>query len=139
MAEALDAVFDRCPKLSAELTVWRGVGHRPFLEEVKPGYQFRSLEFWSTSPVRARAGTFIRETGALMQLDLPAGFPVYNMETLEGAGGGEKEFLLPRGVMWELVSAPLIPPGELPGLLRAKAPKIPLLHLKAMVGPRPLK
>ena len=38
--------------------------------------------------------------GAMLELRLPPGVAIYNMETLAGPGGGERELLLPRGILW---------------------------------------
>lgn len=119
-ARHMDAVFDRCPVLPEALTVYRGTGTRAFLQKLAPGYRFRAAEFWSTSHVEASVEKFIGLGGAVLELELPVGMPVYNMETIEGAGGSENEFLLPRGVLWEFLSASSMVGNEVPPLLRDK-------------------
>lgn len=104
---ALDAVFMRCPTLSQTCTMYRGTGYVSALGQLKKGRQFRALSFWSTSGEEQVAKLFIKSAdlypmGALLVLRLPKGLPVYNMETLSGAGGGEREFLLPRGILWQI-------------------------------------
>ena len=104
---ALDGVFDRCPRLAQPCTVWRAIGARLHYPLHLPGDRFRNMAFWSTSTHRETAIGFLKAAhdgaaGALLELRLPAGLPVYGMETIEGAGGHEMEWLLPRGVLWEV-------------------------------------
>lgn len=114
VAHALDQVFNRCPRLTAPLTIWRGDGHRlRFRDIMSVGTHFRTFGFWSTSLYRSGGERFLKPAwkngaGVLFRIDLPAGFPVYNMETLEGAGGSEGELLLPRGVMWEVIDTRIL-------------------------------
>lgn len=137
----LDAVFGRCPVLPEPMRVFRGVGSRAFLQDGQAGYRFRAPEFWSTSHIESSVERFVGLGGAVLELDLPAGMAVYNMETLPGAGGGETELLLPRGVLWELVSARALRPEEAPPLLRGKSKcahdSIARLHLRVVVRTRP--
>jgi hypothetical protein len=116
----LDAVLGRCPVLPQPLRVYRGIGIRAFIERSEPGHRFRVAGFWSTSHEEGTVRRFVERGGALLELELPAGMPVYNMETLEGAGGGENELLLPRGLLWEIVSFDEMKKEETPPALRRK-------------------
>lgn len=49
-----------------------------------------------------------------MELSIPSDFPMYNLETLAGAGGTEHEILLPRGMLWELLECRKMDNDELP-------------------------
>lgn len=122
----LDTVFGRCPVLQAPLTVYRGTDTRAFLQgSTQQGSRFRALEFWSTSHVESCVERFIGLGGALIEIELPTGMPLYNMETLAGAGGSENELLLPRGILWEIISAHQLAREKIPPLL---APKMACPH-----------
>lgn len=123
---SLDTVFGRCPVLPTPLTVYRGTDTRAFLQgTTQPGTRFRALEFWSTSHVESCVERFIGLGGALIEIELPTGMPLYNMETLAGAGGSENEMLLPRGILWEMMSAEQLARKKIPPLL---APKMTCPH-----------
>lgn len=113
----LDKVFKRCPRLTGPMTVYRGTGSRAFLQIAEAGFRFRAHEFWSTSVIEAAIEAFIGLGGAVLELQLPVNLPGYYMETLSGAGGHEQEILLPRGILWEVLSADK---EELPPLLSHK-------------------
>lgn len=107
VVRTIDGVFERCPRLSCPTTVYRAIGlcwHYPLAEQ---GARFRNRSFWSASTNREVAIGFLKAEfegagGALLELNLPAGIPAYDMETLPGAGGAEGELLLPRGVLWQV-------------------------------------
>lgn len=110
IANTLDGVFERCPRLSAPLTVYRAIGFRSHLPVAEFGARFRNRSYWSTSTHREAAIGFLKAEfqnagGAVLHLELPSGLPAYNMETLIGAGGSEFELLLPRGVLWKVGTA----------------------------------
>lgn len=108
-AEALDSVFKRCPRLEGPATVFRGVGERRYFPIHEIGTRFRSFQYWSTTAEEDKTESFMKPSerpgyGAVFELNLPKGFPAYNMETLDGFGGHEAELLLPRNVMWRVDS-----------------------------------
>lgn len=106
---ALDSVFARCPKLREDTTVFRGVGERMYFPLFPVGQRFRTMEFWSTTLDESATEPFLKHErepgyGVVFEISLPTGFPAYNMETLEGFGGHEAELLLPRRVLWKVIS-----------------------------------
>lgn len=107
VVRALDGVFRRCPRLSQPITVYRAIGMRWHYPLAERKARFRNRSFWSASANRDAAIGFLKAEydgagGALLALQLPAGIPAYDMETLAGAGGHEVELLLPRGILWEV-------------------------------------
>lgn len=102
VADSLDSVFHRCPRLTDDLTVYRGTGFRHTLPLHEVGKRFRSLEYWSTALSEGPIEQFLKlgPHAAILELHLPSGIPAYNLETLAGAGGSEKELLLQRGILW---------------------------------------
>ena len=118
IAESLDSVFERCPRLKTKTVVYRGIGDRKCMPVNQPGRRFRSLQYWSTSTSRNVTEGFIFSDeqmgyGAVLEIRLPVGFPAYNMETLHGLGGDEKELLLPRAVLWKVESSRLRTPSPI--------------------------
>jgi hypothetical protein len=125
IAEGLDSVFSRCPRLAHPITVYRAVGTRAHLPLNESGRRFRSLEYWSTAHSEVAIEGFLTPAGspaygAILQLQLPAGCPAYNMESLPGFGGHEAELLLPRGMLWTVESAALVPEAQISLPVRAK-------------------
>jgi hypothetical protein len=115
---ALDRVFSRCPVLEGELTAYRGTGFVGALGTLRPGRHLRSLSFLSATISCSVARGFVKSpfkgsAGAILTLHLPRGLPVCDMESLEGAGGTERELLLPRGLLWKIVD---IKKGEVSGI-----------------------
>lgn len=104
VAESLDSVFNRCPRLTDSLTVYRGTGFRNTLPLHDVGKCFRSLEFWSTALSEGPLQNFLKlgSHAAILELHLPPDVTAYNLETLSGAGGSEQELLLPRGILWRV-------------------------------------
>lgn len=107
VATGLDSALARCPTLTADRTLYRGIGFRQHIPLHVQGCHFRSLEYWSTTTEKASTEAFLKPVGtpghgAILTLQVPAGTPAYDMETLLGAGGGESELLLPRGMVWEV-------------------------------------
>lgn len=105
--EALDSVFNRAPITTESMTLFRGIIGPLILGPLRTGQCFRNLSFWSASENCGVAEGFIKppfpkSIGILAVLKLPAGMRVYDMETLPGAGGSEREILLPRGILWRL-------------------------------------
>lgn len=103
----LDGVFERCPRLTSPMTVYRAIGLRSHYPLAEQNARFRNRSFWSASGNRDVAINFLKAEfdgagGALLELSLPAGLPAYDMETLPGAGGHELEILLPRSVLWKV-------------------------------------
>ncbi len=102
----LDSAFAKTPGLTKTTTVYRGDGHRHRFRGIETvDGSFRNLGYWSTSRSRERAIGFLNPAakmgyGMLLELHLPIGLPAIDLETLEGAGGSEAEYLLPRGVLW---------------------------------------
>jgi hypothetical protein len=129
IADNLDSVFTRCPRLTEDATVYRAIGIRAHLPLTEIGKRFRSLEYWSASHSEAA----IQRHGAVLELSLPVDFPAYNMETLEGAGGSEAELLLPRGVLWEVESFSPIPSDQLSPFVRAQFENVARVILRAQV------
>ena len=134
-AEALDSIFARAPQLTEEITLFRAVGTRAHLPLHDIGRDFRNLEFWSASRSEGALESFLNPVttgghGAILELQLPEGFPVYDMETLEGFGGFERELLLPRGVRWTVMDFALVPEGDQPPLVRGRFANIVRAALK---------
>lgn len=107
VATGLDSALSRCPTLTSDRTLYRGIGFRQHIPLHVQGCRFRSLEYWSTTTEKASTEAFLKPVGspghgAILTLQVPAGTPAYDMETLPGAGGGESELLLPRGMVWEV-------------------------------------
>jgi hypothetical protein len=107
IARSLDSIFERCPRLTVEATVYRGVGQRHHFPPQQMGDTFKSLQYWSTTTLEDSTESFMipngrKARGAVLEMTLPAGFPAYNMESLEQFGSHEGEVLLPRGVLWEV-------------------------------------
>ncbi|MBY0303629.1 MAG: ADP-ribosyltransferase [Sphingomonas sp.] len=138
VAEGLDSVFARCPRLERPVTVYRAVGwcwHLPLHERDK---RFRSLEYWSTSATQTSFEAFLKAPfkgarGAVLTLHLPVGFPAYNMETLEGFGGHEAELLLPRATLWTVRAADLLAKEEIPLFVREDFETVVRAELEAQV------
>ena len=107
IADGLDSAFRRCPVLNDSCTVYRGTGFRQALPLHEIGKRFRSLQFWSTASSEGPLEPFLKlgAHAAILELRLPKGLPVYNLETLDGAGGSEQELLLPRGILWRVEKA----------------------------------
>jgi hypothetical protein len=104
---ALDRVLQRSPPIQNDLTAYRGIGSVSVLGLLKLERKFRSLSFWSASSSRSVAASFVKpqlssSVGAILTLRLPVGTQLYDMETLTGAGGSEREILLPRGLLWRI-------------------------------------
>jgi hypothetical protein len=139
IADGLDRVFDRCPKLDQAVTVYRGVGWVGNIPFSDIGKKFRSLEYWSTTTIKDNCEKFLisptnkSPTGAIMKLQIPIGFPVYNMETLFDFGGHEMEILLPRATVWEVKEADLYPEDEVPKFVRGKFDKVIRATLEAQI------
>jgi len=107
MLNALDSVFQRCPKLDSGATVFRGIGNRNPLPLHEVGCRFRSFQYWSTSTNETVADNFLIPSttqgyGAVLKIKLPVEFPAYNMETLDGSDQYEAELLLPRSILWRV-------------------------------------
>lgn len=123
VATGLDSVFARCPTLTEDRTLYRGIGFRQHIPLHVPGCRFRSLEYWSTTTVEASIESFLKPVGtvghgAVLTLQVPAGTRAYDMETLPSAGGGESELLLPRGMVWEVGSFKLTKGDDIVPFLR---------------------
>ncbi|MDR3471591.1 MAG: ADP-ribosyltransferase [Devosia sp.] len=136
VADALDQVFERCPRLENGLIVHRAIGSRQHLPLLEVNKLFRSLEYWSTALSDDRMESFLNPIsndayGAILDLHLPAGTPAYNMETLEGFGGHEAELLLPRGMLWTVVDFKMDPMDKLSSLVRDRFKNIARVELRA--------
>jgi hypothetical protein len=123
IADGLDSVLARCPRLTEEVCVYRAIGWAWHLPLYDFGKCFRSFEYWSSCVSRDGIEAFLKAPskcarGAVLTLHLPIGFPAYNMETLEGFGGHEAELLLPRAVLWKVRSARILKPEEVPLFVR---------------------
>ena len=114
LCEGLDKIFTKAPQLTHSCTVVRGDAKAAFVDCYRCGTRFRSASFWSTAVDPIRSESFFVNGGALLKLYLPAGLPVYNIETRGGGVNNEAELLLPRGVLWTVRSWRLIPVVELP-------------------------
>lgn len=123
LCEGLDQIFARAPKLTRACTVIRGDARAAFVDRAKLGARFRSTSFWSTAVDPSHSESFFVKGEALLKLSLPAGLPVYNLETREGGLNNEAELLLPRGILWTVRSWRLIPVTELSPYLTSKLPK----------------
>ena len=143
LAGTLDGIFGRCPTLVEPITVYRAIGLRLHYPLHRQNAQFRNLSYWSTSAIRKVAISFLKAemedaSGALLKLQLPAGLPAYDMETLLGAGGHEAEILLPRGIMWTVGKATFLD-MDAEGMLahaKSKFRNIIEVELTASTGPR---
>lgn len=136
MAECLDNIFRRCPRLEKPITVYRGLGTRMHLPLNESGRCFRSMEFWSTACTKEVAVRFITPVctpayGALLQLELPRGCPAYNIESLHSFGGNEAELLLPRGMLWKVEKCSLIEKTDTLIIQRDKFENVAYAVLKA--------
>ena len=139
----LDAVLARSPPLPCATTVFRGDGHRLRFRDIGiVGTTFRNLGFWSTATNRRSAHSFLRPAsqngfGVVFELHLPVGLQVYDMESLEGAGGAETELLLPRGVLWTVEEVKGLA-SDVDRLTASRFPNIFDLVLAGALPPRPL-
>jgi len=104
VANSLDAVFSRCPKLTDSLTVYRGTSFCKTLPITEINKRFRSLEFWSTALSEGPIESFLKggKNAAILELRLSSGCAPYNLETLPNIGESEEELLLPRGILWRV-------------------------------------
>lgn len=134
--DALDRVFSRCPVIKEGLTAYRGIGCLAVLGPLRNGRKLRSLSFLSASSRRSVAASFVKpqfsgSAGAILTLCLPIGTPAYDMETLDGAGGSEREILLPRGLLWEIEAAEKGDISDAPPQSRKDLVSLGLITLRA--------
>ncbi|CAO4170432.1 hypothetical protein CLBKND_01592 [Methylorubrum aminovorans] len=141
---SLDGVLARTPPLVQTMTVYRCTPFVAPLGRPEQGRLFRSLSYWSTSTSKESCLKFLgtqfeQSRGAIIELRLIPGLRVYDMETLVGSGGSEREILLPRGILWKIKGWK---PGELdqvPGHLRSRYASVSNITLEAVAPlPRPL-
>jgi hypothetical protein len=128
---ALDRVFARCPTIKQPLTAYRGVGSLSLIEPLRQKRKFRSLSFWSASSSRPVAVSFVKplvsaSAGAILTLRIPCGTPVYDMESLTGVGRSEHEYLLPRGLLWQIEE---MAKGDIDQILPTARKNLTSLHL----------
>jgi hypothetical protein len=121
----LDQVFARVAPSPADMTIYRGVSMMGPLDPVEFGRRFRNLAYWSTSASRSAAVEFTKNCDqggrvALISLRILQGTPAYDMETLVGSGGLEREILLPRGLQWIMTDIKHGDMNEIPALWRNK-------------------
>jgi hypothetical protein len=133
-ARFLDGLLAR-EKLSKEYTVHRGIGSLGELAGAyEPGDQFRSLGYWSTSTEESATESFITGGGpvcAVITMTLNAGFPGMDLglvDALKSFGSHEAEVLLPRGILWSIVSYAPKRGDDVPKILRSKYKTI--VHFK---------
>ncbi|UOR14481.1 hypothetical protein [Qipengyuania aquimaris] len=105
--ESLESILSRVEPRTYDEPLYRGIGLRIHLPLAEIGAKFRNLEFWSTSRSRSAAEKFLNPVmtkgcahGAILKLTFTQKVQGYDLESLEGAGGSEQEFLLPRGILW---------------------------------------
>lgn len=116
VCENLDSSFQNHERLDKEKTVYRGVGFRCNIP-YSAGESFRNLSFWSCSYKKNVAERFIKvenplpKFGALIELNLPAGFPIIDIDTVFDTQDGEAEVLLPRNILWKVEEFNLSCPG----------------------------
>lgn len=142
--QSLDGALARTPPLDQPMTVYRCTPFVATLGRPEVGRRFRSLSYWSASTSRASSlkflGTSFNESrGAIIEIHLIPGMRVYDMETLVGSGGSEREILLPRGILWEIKARKQAGNDEIPGHLRQRYASVMNITLEAVVpAPRPL-
>jgi hypothetical protein len=134
---ALDRVFSRRPLIPQELRLYRGLGSISMLGSLKIGRKFRSLSFWSATSSPTVAGNFVKpqfssSRGGILTLSLPVGTPVYDMETLIGAGHSEREYLLPRGLLWKILQIQQGDISDIPPPARKNLSSLALITLQAL-------
>lgn len=100
MIGSLDAMIAKST-LSADATVWRGVSTDGWLEgTLEPGTAIEDKGFLSTSAKQSVAVNFAADQdtpyAAVFQINVPAGTHVIDVVGT-GLGGGEQEFIFPRG------------------------------------------
>jgi hypothetical protein len=134
---ALDRVFSRCPLIQQELRLYRGLGSISILGSLKIGRTFSFFEFLVCYKQSNCCGQLRKAAVQLVPRRnphvKPSGWnPVYDMETLIGAGHSEREYLLPRGLLWKIL---LIQQGDISDILppeRNNLSSLALITLQAL-------
>jgi hypothetical protein len=108
MVDRINDVFDRTPGISEETTVYRGANFtQGFLDALQEGSVFQDNAFVSTSLSRdiARVSSIKGDNKpVIMEITLPRGTRVINMDLSDNQFAYEKERLLQSGSQFRVVS-----------------------------------